>query len=87
MEIGNALGIFYEVDKSYCDFGYMGMAQILVGMDLTKGLEDSITIRRGTKIFYQPINYEGIPFKCGRCHVHGHLATNCPFPNRRNLWV
>jgi hypothetical protein len=30
VEIGNALGTFYEVDKSYCDSGYMGMAQILV---------------------------------------------------------
>jgi hypothetical protein len=48
MEIGNALQIFYEVDKSYCEYGYMGMAQILVEMDLTRGLADSIIIKKGT---------------------------------------
>ena len=48
MEIGNDLQIFYEVDKSYCEYGYMGMAQILVEMDLKRGLSDSIIIKKGT---------------------------------------
>jgi hypothetical protein len=53
LEIGNYLGMFYEVDKSYCNSRYTGMAQILVGMDLTKGVANSITIKRVYEIVYQ----------------------------------
>ena len=87
MEIGNDLRIFYEVDKSYCEYGYMGMSQILVERDLKRGLADSIIIKKGLEILYQPIYYKAIPFKCGSCHVHGHLALECLLPNRRKLWV
>lgn len=87
MEIGNALGTFYEVDKSYCDSGYMGMARILVELDLKGSLADSMIIRRKSEIIHQSIDYEGIPFRCARCYVYGHLVAKCLLPNRRKIWV
>jgi hypothetical protein len=75
-EIGNSLGLFYEEYTSFYDSGYMGMARILVGLDLSKGLVDSIIIRKGPAIFYQALDYEGIPFKCGQCHEYGNLAKD-----------
>jgi hypothetical protein len=43
-EIGNALGILYEVDNSYHDSRYMGMGRIIVGLEISKVLVDSIVI-------------------------------------------
>jgi hypothetical protein len=76
-EIGNALGLFYDVDNSYKDSGYIGMARILVCLELSKGLANSIMIRKGPPIFSQSMNYGGISFKCGQCHFYGYLTKNC----------
>jgi hypothetical protein len=84
-EIGNSLGLFCEVDNSYYDYGYMGVARILVRMDLSKELAKSIIIRKGPAIFYKPLHYKGIHFKCGRWHIHGHLANECPLSNKRKV--
>jgi len=43
-EIGYALGIFYEVDLSFHDSGYFGLARILVGLDISKGLVETMKI-------------------------------------------
>jgi hypothetical protein len=63
-EIGNTLDIFYEADMTYHDSRYMGMAWILVGLDISRGLVESIEICRGVEIYHQTINYEGLPFRC-----------------------
>lgn len=46
-EIGNKIKHFFEADNLFKDTGYMGMAQILVGLNVTKGLKDSIKISQG----------------------------------------
>jgi hypothetical protein len=60
-----ALGIFYEVDFSFRKSGYLGIALILVGLDLIKGLADSMQIWRESYLYHLNLNYEGIPFRCG----------------------
>jgi hypothetical protein len=62
--IENALGYFYEVDKSCLDSRYMGLARILVGMEMKRGLAESMVIQRDTGFFHKTIDCEGIPFKC-----------------------
>jgi hypothetical protein len=84
-EIDNALNLFYEVHNSYKNKGYMGMVRLLVGLDLTKGMTNSIIIRKDLSIFHQPLEYEGFPFKCGRCHIYEHLAKEFPLPNKRKF--
>jgi len=75
-EIGNTIGYYYEGDRSYITSDYMGMARILVGIKLSEGLTEDITISfRGTSIM-KFIDYEGIPFKCGRCHSYGHISRD-----------
>jgi len=53
------------------------MARVLVSLDLTKGLIDSIIIQKDPAIFYKAVNYKWISFKCGRCHEYGHLVKDC----------
>jgi hypothetical protein len=43
-EIGNSLGSYYEVDLSFQDTGYFGMARILVGLETSKGLAEELVI-------------------------------------------
>lgn len=46
-EIGNKIKCLFEADNLLKDAGYMGMAQILLGLNVTKGLKDSIKILQG----------------------------------------
>jgi hypothetical protein len=58
------------------------MVRLLVGLDLTKGMANSIIIRKELANLYQPLDYEGFPFKCGRCQIYKHLVKECPLPNK-----
>jgi len=29
-------------------------------------------------VYFQAIDYEQIPFRCRKCHEHGHLIKECP---------
>jgi hypothetical protein len=76
-EIGNSIGLYYDADHSFTTSGYMGMARILVGIKLSDGLIKNITITHKGTYFNQALDYEGIPFKCGRCHTYGHITRDC----------
>jgi hypothetical protein len=65
----------------------MGMAQILIRLNVSRGLADVITIRCGQKVYRQEVDYEGIPFRCGRCHSYGHLGLDYAQGSMRQRWV
>jgi len=58
----------------------MTVARILVKLDLKKGLPQEFTINSATGTIVQMLDYEGIPFRCHRCHVYGHGVESCPLP-------
>jgi hypothetical protein len=35
---------------------------------------------------FRPLDYEGIPFRCHRCHIYGHGVADCKFPFKGKLW-
>jgi hypothetical protein len=74
------LGSFLEADMSFEETGLMTVARILVKLDLKKGLPQEITINSAAGTFVQMLDYEGIPFRCHRCHVYGHGVASCPLP-------
>jgi hypothetical protein len=78
--IGNLLGSFLEADMSFEETGLMTVARILVKIDLKKGLLQEITIDSAAGTFVQTLDYEGIPFRCHRCHIYGHGMASCPLP-------
>jgi len=75
-EISNSMDLYNEIDNYFQVTGYTGMERILVGLDLTKGMVDSITIRKCPTLFQYTMNYEGAPLKCGRCHEYGYLVRD-----------
>ena len=53
------------------------VARILVGLEIYKGLVDKLPIESAGGTHIQQIDYEGLPFRCHRCHKLGHLVAQC----------
>jgi hypothetical protein len=81
-ELGNAMGTFMDVDMSFRETGKMSMAIILVALDVREGLAEELVLIKEEVCFHQRLDYEGIPFRCHRCHKHGHNASQCALPFR-----
>ena len=77
-EIGNYLGEYVCSDYSHHETGKYTVAKIMVKIDLRLGLSAEINVQSKDGDFVQILDYVGVPFKCHRCHVHGHLVASCP---------
>lgn len=75
--IGNCLGVFLKADLSYMQTGRRTVARILVGLQIYKGLADRLPIQYSCGTHVQPLNYEGLMFRCHRCHEWGHMVAEC----------
>lgn len=62
-EIGNTLHLFYKFDLPFQRSRHISMAWILVGLNLTSGLPESILINLGKLFHHLILDYEGIYFK------------------------
>jgi hypothetical protein len=78
--IGNRLGEFLEANYSFEETRLMTVARILVQLDLRPGLLKEIKIKTTSGIFIQPLDYEGILFRCHRFHAYGHGVVKCTLP-------
>ena len=76
--IGNKLGRFFKVSKATRRGKYISFARICVEMDLSGALLDEVILELFDEEWIQIIDYEHIPFRCRKCHEHGHLVRDCP---------
>jgi hypothetical protein len=76
--IGNALGKFISLDPRSMDSPLRKVGKVLVELDTSTGLPETLEISwRGRKL-QQPLDYLGIPFRCNICRETGHLRCSCP---------
>jgi len=69
----------YLTYNAYFQFtGRMDFSRILVHLDLLDGLSEYINIQWRNATRRQMLDYEGVPFRCRRCHKVGHLFRDCP---------
>jgi len=78
-DIGNNLGTFIKASEETKTRRYTSYARIYVQMHLTKDLADSVSLFHDDFEWIQTLDYEHIPFRCRKCHEHGHLFRDCPF--------
>lgn len=78
IKIGNALGTYLDHDRTYVESKKQTLARVLVHLDTREGLEEKITLKWGKYSRTQILDYEGVPFRCNRCHQVGHLFKDCP---------
>ena len=75
--IGDAIGDFLYVDSDTSDVLHSTCAQILIEMDVSKGLLEKICLASLRGSWTQMLDYEGIPFRCRTCHKTSHIAARC----------
>ena len=47
-------------------------------MNISKDLPEAINLSWEDEEWTQSLDYEHIPFRCRKCHKHGHLFRDCP---------
>jgi len=82
IKIGNALGTYLDHDRTFVQSKNRTLARILVHLDTREGLGEKITLQWGKFIKVQILNYEGVPFRCWRCHRVGHIFKGCPLKKK-----
>jgi hypothetical protein len=78
MGIGNTLGHYVKASEATRQRKYTSYARICVYMNISKAIPGTITLEYQDEDWMQTLDYEHIPFRCRRCHEHGHLFRDCP---------
>jgi hypothetical protein len=81
-ELGNVVGAFMDANMSFRESGKISMARILVALDVREGLAEELQLIKEEVHFHQKMDYEGISFRCHRCHKHMHNASQRSLPFR-----
>jgi len=76
--IGNKLGHSFKASEATRRGKYTSYARICVEMDLSGALPDEVILKAFVEDWVQTVDYEHIPFRCRKCHEHGHLFRDCP---------
>jgi len=75
--IGEDFGHYLDHDRSYLVMRNKMMARILIFLDTRDGLHDNYNMFFDGMMWQQPLDYEGVPFRCRKCHEVGHIYKEC----------
>ena len=82
--IGNKLGHFVKALEATRRGKYTSYARICVEIDLSGALLDDVILEVFDEEWVQTVDYEHMPFRCCKCHEHGHLFRDCPLSRADN---
>ncbi|GLJ04863.1 hypothetical protein SUGI_0005010 [Cryptomeria japonica] len=75
--VGNYLDNFFMVDEGSLNFLQTTYARLLVEIDITRELPLEILIKNSKGCWLQPLDLEGILFRCRRCFKMGLIICLC----------
>jgi hypothetical protein len=78
MGIGNTIGQYFKSSEATKQRKYTSYARICVYMNIAQALPGTVILEHQDEDWVQTLDYEHIPFRCRRCHEHGHLFRDCP---------
>lgn len=76
--IGDDFGHYLDHDRSYLTTRNRAVARILIFLDTRDGLHDTYNMFFEGMMWQQVLDYEGVPFRCRKCHEVGNLFKYCP---------
>jgi len=76
--IGDSLIKLIKISKETLQGRYKAYTKICVEMDVSGTLPEAFKLQFRDEFLLQPMDYENIPFRCRRCHEHGHLIREFP---------
>jgi hypothetical protein len=79
--IGNTIGSYVKASEATKQRRYTAYARICVYLNISKPLPGAIILDYQDEEWSQTLDYEHIPFRCRKCHEHGHLFRECPLNN------
>lgn len=82
--IGNKLGRFIKAAQATRRGKYTSFERIYVEMDLSRALPDEVILEVCDEEWVETVDYEHIPFRCRKCHEHGHLFRDFPLNKMEN---
>ncbi|GLJ27825.1 hypothetical protein SUGI_0546150 [Cryptomeria japonica] len=74
--VGDMLGNILGVDEGIFDLHHTTYAHILVEMDMKRAPLIQLCLQSTNGVSLQPIDYEGIPFRCRHCYQIEHMVAN-----------
>ena len=77
MDIAKGIGIPLRIDNNTLNGALRHYARVLVEVDLSLNLHDSLMIERIGKCFFIDIVYENLLRFCSSCSNIGHLPADC----------
>ena len=78
MGIGNTIGQYVKASEATKQRKYTSYARICVYMNIAKAIPGTVVLEHQDEDWVQTLDYEHIPFRCRKCHEHGHLFRDCP---------
>jgi hypothetical protein len=81
--IENKLGKYFKTSEATLKGIYTSYARICIEMDVLGALSEAIILEFRDNEWIQSIDYKKIPFRCRRCHEHGHLIRECPLNKKK----
>ena len=76
--IGDRIGNTIVFDGNFLHGGMRSPTRVLVQVDTTKVLFESIELIMGSQHYIQYLDYVHVPFWCAHFHIYGFIVVDCP---------
>jgi hypothetical protein len=81
--IRKKLGKYVKTLEATLKGRYTSYARICIEMDVSGALPEAISREFRDEEWIQSIDYDKLPFRCRRCHEHGHLIRECSLEKKK----
>lgn len=61
------------------------MGHILVDIDISPPLPGDVVLMVGDRPWTQPLDFEGLPFRCKKCFATSHSTSNCSLLHHKGV--
>ncbi|PON38969.1 Zinc knuckle CX2CX4HX4C, partial [Trema orientale] len=76
-DLARGVGVPIRFDEMTLKGEFGHFARILIDIDLSQPISDSLMVEVGNDCLFIPLEYERLPAFCSSCKIIGHTASSC----------